>query len=301
MYLSPGKKLIGMEKNVTPLTWQKDIKNKIKAENIGDDFILLDDFSITPIFMYPFKLDMLIFLVCNKGSVRGTANMQPYDLAAPFAVIVHPNQVMHYKYISPDFAGHCMIMSKNFAAEFLPNIDRHLLIASAIQESPYAQLDDESLSVLCQYFMMLKKFVAMTDNPYRLEMVKHLTMTLYYWARPYFLAPAEPVNQPRQVSLTGKFVNLVRENYRRERNTAFYASQLCFTPKYLSQVVKSISGKSTSEWIDDFVMLEAKALLKSTNMTVQQIADELNFADQSVFGKYFKRIEGISPKEYRGR
>jgi AraC-like DNA-binding protein len=288
-----------MEKKVTPLTWQKDVKNKVKADNIGNDFILLDDFSAAPMFKYPFKLDMLIFLVCNKGSVSGTVNMQPYNLSAPFVVIVRPNQVIHYECISPDFDGNGFIMSKNFAAEFLPSIDKQFLIASAFQENPYAQLDNESLLFFCQYFSMLKRFVTMTDNPYRLEMVKHLTMALYYWARPHFLSPTETIKRSRQVLLTEKFINLVRENYRYERDTVFYASQLCFTPKYLSQVVKSVSGKSASEWIDDFVMLEAKALLKSTNMTVQQIADDLSFADQSVFGKYFKRIEGVSPKEYR--
>ncbi|MDR1381894.1 MAG: helix-turn-helix domain-containing protein, partial [Tannerella sp.] len=59
--------------------------------------------------------------------------------------------------------------------------------------------------------------------------------------------------------------------------------------------------KSAAEWVDDFVMIEAKALLKSTNMTVLQISDELNFNSQSFFGKYFKRLAGMSPKEYRGK
>jgi AraC-like DNA-binding protein len=66
-------------------------------------------------------------------------------------------------------------------------------------------------------------------------------------------------------------------------------------------MVKSATGKFAIEWIDDYVMLEAKALLKSTNMTIQQISDELNFPSQSFFGKYFKRREGVSPKEYRGK
>jgi AraC-like DNA-binding protein len=74
---------------------------------------------------------------------------------------------------------------------------------------------------------------------------------------------------------------------------------LSLTPKYLSQIIKASTGKSANEWIDEYVMLEAKALLKSTTMTIQQISDELNFPSQSFFGKYFKRCEGVSPKEYR--
>jgi AraC-like DNA-binding protein len=80
----------------------------------------------------------------------------------------------------------------------------------------------------------------------------------------------------------------------------FYAKKLCMAPKYLSAVIKEKTGKSAFEWINDYVILEAKSLLKSTNMTIQQISDELNFANQSFFGKYFKRLAGMSPKSYRG-
>ena len=79
----------------------------------------------------------------------------------------------------------------------------------------------------------------------------------------------------------------------------FYAEKLSITPKYMSTVIKQTSGKTAGDWIDDHVLLEAKALLKSTNMTILQISDELNFPSQSFFGKYFKRLTGVSPKEYR--
>lgn len=71
------------------------------------------------------------------------------------------------------------------------------------------------------------------------------------------------------------------------------------TPKHLSGVVKEVSGKTVGEWIDELVILEAKALLNSSSMNIQEIADRLNFANQSFFGKYFKHYTGMSPKEYR--
>ena len=74
---------------------------------------------------------------------------------------------------------------------------------------------------------------------------------------------------------------------------------MCHTPKHLSEVIKRVSQKSANSLIDGYVCLEARALLKSTDMTIQQISDELNFPSQSYFGKYFKRLTGISPKEYR--
>ena len=81
----------------------------------------------------------------------------------------------------------------------------------------------------------------------------------------------------------------------------FYAYQLCITPKHLSKVIKQTTHKNANDWIDEHVILEAKALLKSTNMTTQQISEELNFSDQLFFGKYFRRHTGMSPKEYKGR
>lgn len=288
-----------MEKKVTPLSWQTNIKNELRSENIGSDFILLDDFTNVPIFMYPFKLDMVIVMICTKGAVRGTIDLQPYDLKAPFTILVRPNQTLHYEYISHDFAGNCIILSKNFAPELLSQIDKPMLIASAVRYNPYAQLVSENLIFVKRYFVQLKRFMTMYDNPYRLEMVKHLTMAFFYWARPNFQIFTEATKQTRQGVLIDNFTQLLRDNFRRERKTAFYAGKLNLTPKYLSQAIKAATGKSASGWIDDFVMLEAKALLKSTNMTIQQISDELNFPSQSFFGKYFKRNEGVSPKEYR--
>jgi len=99
--------------------------------------------------------------------------------------------------------------------------------------------------------------------------------------------------------LLDNFLEVLQKHYKVERGVDFYADKLCLTPKYLSTVIRQTSGKTAGEWIDEYVMLEAKALLKSTKMTIQQISDELNFPSQSFFGKYFKRLEGVPPKVYR--
>ena len=101
--------------------------------------------------------------------------------------------------------------------------------------------------------------------------------------------------------LTKEFLTLVKANFREERQLKFYADKMCITPRYLSRVVKECTQFSAADWIERCVVLEARALLKSTNMTVQQISDELNFPSQTFFGKYFKRRVGLSPKEYRRR
>jgi AraC-like DNA-binding protein len=133
----------------------------------------------------------------------------------------------------------------------------------------------------------------------RRELVKHLTLAFYYALTYQSHILSGEAQQSKQSVLLDRFMNLVRENFRERRDVGFYADKLCLTPKYFSKIIKDNSGISASEWIDNYIILEAKALLKSTNMTIQQISDELNFPSQSFFGKYFKRVVGVSPKEYR--
>ena len=71
---------------------------------------------------------------------------------------------------------------------------------------------------------------------------------------------------------------------------------LCVTPKHLSATIKETSGRTAGEWIDSYVIIEAKTLLRNTGLTIQEVSAKLNFSNQSFFGKYFKHITGISPR-----
>ena len=102
-----------------------------------------------------------------------------------------------------------------------------------------------------------------------------------------------------QQEVCEKFISLVSENFKTQREIGFYADRLCMTNKYLSALLKQETGMTALEWIERYVVLYAKGCLSSTTMTVQEISDELGFPSQSVFGKYFKRVEGLSPKAYR--
>jgi len=92
---------------------------------------------------------------------------------------------------------------------------------------------------------------------------------------------------------------LVKDNYRKERRVSWYGEQLCITPKYLSETVKQVSHRTPNEWIDHYVTLEIRVLLKNTTMNIKEIAEELSFPNQSFLGKYFKEHVGMSPSKYR--
>ena len=84
-----------------------------------------------------------------------------------------------------------------------------------------------------------------------------------------------------------------------ERSVDFYAGKLCLTPHYLSTVIRETSGQTVMQWINQSVILEAKVLLKHSDLLVFQISDELNFPNPSFFSKFFKRITGMTPAEYQ--
>ena len=105
--------------------------------------------------------------------------------------------------------------------------------------------------------------------------------------------------QNRNEAYFRQFLELLSDHYKEERSVNFYAHSLCITPKYLTTIIKCISGKPVSDWIDHFVLLEAQSLLKYTNMSVQEISYQLNFPNQSFFGCYFKRLTGMSPSQYK--
>lgn len=103
----------------------------------------------------------------------------------------------------------------------------------------------------------------------------------------------------RRVLYTHEFVRLVRKYFRMEHSVRFYANKLCISPKYLSLVVKETSGRTAAEIIDEYLLLEAKNLLRFSGKNIQQVAYELNFSNQSSFGKYFKHLTGLSPSEFQ--
>ena len=151
-----------------------------------------------------------------------------------------------------------------------------------------------------QLFQLIKTMLRSDKERYRHEIIRTLFTTAFY-----IITEINQREQPGGIKqgrcevLFDEFMSLLQQYNKRERNVSFYAKQLNITPKYLSSVVKEVSGKTAARWIDESVILEAKALLKYSGMSIQEIAYHLNFSTQSFFGKYFKQHTGTSPSRYK--
>jgi len=286
-----------MKSIIEVFNWRPELKGADNVASIGEDFILLDKPVIAPLPDYPFKTDVVTAIICEKGEMKGSMDLITYHSSAPSMTILLPDQILQYEYISPDFQGLFIVMSKKFVDGL--GIEDRFSIHVSVRDNPCISLAPEEMKAMQTYYNMMYSAISVKEHPHRLEIAKNLTRAFFFGAGYFFHKTPEDNKKTKNEKLVDDFLRLVQLNYKKHRNIEFYADKLCITPKYMSSVIRQTSNKTAGDWIDDHVMLEAKALLKSTNSTIQQISDELNFADQSFFGKYFKRIAGVSPKEYR--
>ena len=243
------------------------------------------------------------FIVSHKlsGTARIKVDMVDYDLRSDknYIIRLSPGQIVSMEEVSADFDGYVLLMSTSFIESLLVYMGQDVSIKGLMTDSVKPHEVNERHTI--EYIITaLRNIIDDDSNPYRRKVLEHMLMVIFYGSQPARHMKSEE-KRPRTSAetLTMRFLQEVKEHFRAERQLGFYAERLCITPRYLSRVVRETTGASAAEWIERYVVLEARALLKSTTMTIQQVSDALNFPSQTFFGKYFKRRVGISPKEYR--
>lgn len=262
---------------------------------------LIEDAHELKNFRFPLKIDKVIQIVVLSGRMSCLVDLKSYSVQAPAMAIILPGQVLESLEYDEEFKTLTMIMSKGFTDSF--NLPVSLQERLFIQTNHFHPISQEVLEVYISCFNQIKNVIKQKDNPYRREIIKCL-FSAYYYGLGYYIHNANSENKQTvvmtyQQELCERFITLVSENYKEKREIGYYADKLCVSNKYLSSLLKQETGLTALQWIEKYVVLYAKSCLSSTSMTVQQISDELFFPSQSVFGKYFKRVEGISPKQYR--
>ena len=289
-----------MNAKIPYLRWRELINDIVPEEyRIGTDVLVVPQH---PLLEFPegyFKIDVTTILIYDKGEVHVSIDMRDYHIKAPAVLTVLPNSTFCYFSHSDDLEYKTMVMSEAFNNSLFQNVDRMHPLRDSLLNHP-VQEGEEVVYVYNRYISMLVDLIKGSPTSYKLEAVKHLTLAMFY---AYSNTKHTPMSDRvgRKDELYGQFTDLVRRHFRTCRDVSYYAERLCITVKYLSQVVKEQTGRPASEVIEQYVTTECKALLSSTTMSIQQIADTLNFPSQSVFGKYFKRATGMSPREYRNR
>ena len=294
-----------MKAQIKNLTWRQRI-DEITPEShrIGTDLLLIDDANTIRADKYvgnnPFKVDVSMAIIYDKGEAVSKINMREYHIKAPAVLVIMYGQTCEPISYSEDLQSRAIVMSDTFTNKLFPNSEANQLYIS-ILNNPIVCCENEE-NVFGNYYELLRNLIRSPHTNYKIDAARHLTLAMFYgYSHMKHIFSSSKTKTTRQEEIFSEFLKLLSLNYKQSRDVAFYADRLCITSKHLSQVVKEVSGKSALDIIEEYVITECKALLLSTTMTIQQISDSLNFTTQSVFGKYFKRVTGISPSEYRNR
>lgn len=278
-------------------------------KGIGNDFLMdRSELHITenmnPIFRYPLRLDGIIISIREKGSAKGSINLREYNIEKNDLIICAPGDILQSMPSPGIHLSQMFLISSGFLKEMYINLNSFMPFFISLKENPIFHLTDEEVQELTSFYVLIEETIRRDDN-FRIEIVRRLMGAYLYKIgsilhrkQPEFLS-GNAQAQKREEVLFNQFINLLTEHHRKERRVDFYAEQLFLSPKHFSTVVKKVSGKTAGEWIDEYVVLEAKALLKYSAMSIQEVAYYMNFPNPSFFGKYFKHHTGMSPSEYK--
>lgn len=277
----------------------EQIENPLSIINAKDEFIILDNPVLSPFVNYPYKNDWIIATLCEHGSAKGKVNLREYNIESNGFIIILPGQIIGGSELSPDFKGKMIMVSPRFAEGI--NLGASLRLTNSVERKPYYLFPDEAVLAFRNFIELCKSLILLKENTNILEALQVLARG-FFMGMEVFITHQEPLPRLIEVQssdLAEAFLNLVETEYRRHRDLSYYANRLCKSSKYLSRVVKETTGRSATDWIERCVIMDAKAQLTSTKKRISEISDDLNFASFSFFGKYFKRLTGLSPKAFR--
>lgn len=277
---------------------------------IGKEFCMLNvtyDEKIHAL-EHPCRFDGLLMLYCIRGSVRISVNLNEYDISDNHLIITTPGKILKVTDVPEQDTSNLryllIAMSSDFASGLRLDLKSLLNDGVALMETPVLRLEEDKIKLMSQYLSLMAEVIRMKGE-YQEDALRSLVASMLCVVAGVWSERLEEVRNTtsqttsRSRMIFDQFIKLVSEYHTKYRNVGFYADKLCLTPKYLSKLIKTASGRSAPEWIDAYVILEAKNLLKYSDITIKEIVYRLNFPNQSVFYKFFKARTGMTPSDYR--
>lgn len=249
----------------------------------------------------PVRIEAMAIVLCVQGEGSLGLDLSDVKIEKNTLLVIQPNNYIRYLNTSDDFRCCSIICSTTVVQSVLPKLSDLLPLLMKHRLMPATVLTDEEAQGINNFYTLIKSKL---DGP-RTHFIHHKVISLLQAALFEMMdirmahENSSGVTHTRKEEIMARFILALSENFRTERQVSYYAKQLCITPKHLSTVVRETSGSTAGEWIDSYVMMEAKMLLRTTDLTIQEIASRLHFPNQSFFGKYFKHHTGKSPSAFR--
>jgi len=267
---------------------------------LDEDFFIIENIqaSFVQAWKKPVKFSAFASIYIKRGCCDVNINLRSYHLEAPCVLNVKIGQILQKEQVSDDLEVSCIVLSPSLL-ESVVMVLRSAGTYAVGEDTDILPINEEGMETFDAVFRYIRTLSRHHKTEYGRYALLHAITGFFY----HYAAQLENIRGKSRNVTKGRisdiFLGLVQQHFRQERFLDFYASKMSITGKHLSRTVKQQTGYTAVEWIEKFVILEAQALLKSSNMTIQQIASCLNFQSQSFFGKYFRKHTGMSPKEYR--
>lgn len=286
-------------------------QGSIVNDNLSDDLFVAEMHYETKmdIIEYPCRFHGYMAFFCIKGEFEVEINLKKFTIRKDSMFIYTPGNIVRVTNIDPreKESVHFVVVAISEDLMSSTRFDFSKLYNESLRllESPCVVINENERELCRKYFDLIQE-VSKMRMPNMRESVAALISSIFYLMGAMWTdrLTAAKKNGGDEMSTRSKivledFLLLVRDYHTKERSLSFYADKLYLTPKYLSKLIKSVSGKSAHEWIDSFVILEAKNLLKYSDMSIKSIVYDLNFPNQTTFYRFFKTKTGMTPSEYR--
>ena len=272
-----------------------------EGKYIDNDLILFEDITQVPLPTSPSRMKSLFLALCTSGHAQYTVDTKMHEVSAGDVIIISEEQVVADYMLSQDCKGIALIMSYDFFQNIVSGVHELSALFLFARTHPVFHLDNNQTKALENDIEHIKEKIIDVSHRFRRELVMTMLKALIIDMSNiiYRFQQVGEAGQTRAEVIFRDFIQTVEKNYRTERRVSWYAQQLCITSKYLSETVRTVSRRTPSDWIDSYVTRELRVMLRNSTMSIKQIADELNFANQSFLGKYFKEHVGMSPSKFR--
>lgn len=248
----------------------------------------------------PFRIRFTMILLCQNGYIKIRIHMKEYTLTRGSMLLIMEGTIGECLEFSDDIKFLMMAFSNRFKVMetgFRPSME----ILDNVAKKACLKLSEREIDDITAIYNIMRHRMEESGFQAAEELATSCLTTFFYYISQHFTEAVISKTHPsgRAENIHNDFLELVENNSLNHRDLVFYADKLCITPKYLSRMVRETSGRSPKEWINIRVMLEAKVLLRDQSRSIQEISERLGFPNQSFFGTFFKKINGISPSAYR--
>ena len=245
------------------------------------------------------RLQCCVFAICTEGCMQASINLLDYEIKPNDLITLMPGTIIQFR----EKTEKVRLCFAGFSSSCVGHINLIQSIGDVyprLVEHPVIPLAEDIASYLKDYFALLARVTCSENFEFATEMADISLQSILTSIRLiYRKQPLESPNTNRKKEICRQLIQAVTEYYRTERRAQFYANKLGVSLQHLSTTVKQVTGKNVLDLIAYVIVMDAKAKLKSTDMTIQEVAYSLNFPSASFFGKYFKRYVGMTPQEYR--